>query len=117
MKKFKEIPSVLAFAKGLLKGNRCHTTRTLRQAHVGCGAQDRIKEGRSLSVGQLYSLLRYLVAHETTPRDKLLMAMRFLDHLERDYRDVYPEDGEPIAGGYEETLRRLTENTASHRMS
>lgn len=42
MTRFMKTPSVLAFAKGLLNGNRCHTTRSLREAHVGRDAQSRV---------------------------------------------------------------------------
>ncbi len=42
MTRFLKTPSVLAFVKGLLNGNRCHTTRRLRDAHVGCDAQSKV---------------------------------------------------------------------------
>ena len=42
MKKFLKATSVLAFAKELVNGNRCHTTRSLRQKHVGERAYKKI---------------------------------------------------------------------------
>ena len=42
MKRFMKTPSVLAFTRGLLDGSRCHTTRSMRKAHVGCDAQSKV---------------------------------------------------------------------------
>lgn len=41
-KTFTKTPSVLAFAKGVVNGSRCHTTRSLRDGHVGEGAYKKI---------------------------------------------------------------------------
>lgn len=42
MSKFLKASSVLAYAKELVNGNRCHTTRALRQAHFGETAQHKV---------------------------------------------------------------------------
>lgn len=42
MKRFTNTPSVLAFAKELINGSRCHTTRSLRHAHFGRDAQKKV---------------------------------------------------------------------------
>jgi len=42
MKKFLKASSALAFAKELVNGSRCHTTRSLREEHVGEGAYKKI---------------------------------------------------------------------------
>lgn len=51
--------------------------------------------------------MRYLLGHEKTPWEKLLLVARFLDYLERDFKDVYPGMEPPMPDGYEATLRKL----------
>lgn len=42
MRMLTQTPSVMAFAKEVVNGSRCHTTRSLRDAHVGEGAYKKI---------------------------------------------------------------------------
>ena len=42
MNRFLKPSSVLAFAKGLINGSRCHTTRSVRGAHFGRDAYSRV---------------------------------------------------------------------------
>ena len=42
MSKFLKASSVLAYAKELVNGSRCHTTRALRQDHFGEKAQQKV---------------------------------------------------------------------------
>lgn len=58
---------------------------------------------------QLYTLLRYLLKQKRSTWEKLLFVAHVLDLLEHDYREVYPDDSEPLPGGYEAALRRLLE--------
>jgi len=55
----------------------------------------------------LYSLLRYLLNFEGSPWNKLLLVAKFLDKLEVDFKDAYPEDASPMPDGYEATLRKM----------
>ena len=58
---------------------------------------------------QLYTFVRLLLLTRHSPRERLLLLCHLLDLLEADYREVYPDGPEPLAGGYEEALRRLLE--------
>jgi len=58
----------------------------------------------------LYSLLRYLLGHEKTPWEKLLLMARFMDCLERDFKAIYPDMVSPLPDGYEVTLRKMFDN-------
>nr|WP_296086714.1 hypothetical protein [uncultured Prevotella sp.] len=62
-----------------------------------------------MSVCQLYTMLRYLLGHQKSTWDKLLLVAKFLDHLEQDFHKVYPDQASPMPGGYEASLRRLIE--------
>lgn len=81
--------------------------RTLIKAHVGRGAQLKIKKGGLLNLCQFYTIVRCLLSRERTVAGKLLLLARFLDSLERDYAACHGSDGEPFPDGYEEMMRRL----------
>ena len=55
--------------------------------------------------------MRYIICQQRRPLScyqKWLMIARLLDALERDYREVYPEDeNKPFPEGFEESLIRM----------
>ena len=55
----------------------------------------------------MYTFLRYRLREKENDWDKLLVVAGLLDLLEKDFREVYPESGEPLPGGFEAALRRL----------
>ena len=54
--------------------------------------------------------MRYFVGCEKSRWRKLLLIARFLDALEHDFRDVYPDSPSPLPDGYETTLRTLAKD-------
>lgn len=92
---------------------RVLTISTLIKAHVGRGAQLKIKNGGLLNLCQFYATVRCLLCRERTVVGKLLLA-RLLDCLERDYAACYGSAGEPFPGGYKEMMRKLIDCWLQH---
>ena len=65
------------------------------------------KEWKKLFDYQAYCTLRIGIGRQKTTWQKLLLAMQYLDALERDYQECYPDSKPPIDGGFEEALRRM----------
>ena len=51
--------------------------------------------------------MRYLLGYEKTVWSKLLLVAQFLDKLEHDFHEIYPDLESPLPEGYEASLRRL----------
>ena len=91
----------------LMDGARVLNVSTLIKAHVGRGAQLKIKNGGLLNLCQFYTIVRCLLCREHTISGKMLLMARLLDSLERDYAACYGSNGEPFPGGCEEMMRKL----------
>lgn len=98
----------------LMYGARVLNVSTLIKAHVGRGAQLKIKKGGLLNLCQFYAIVRCLLGHERTVVGKMLILARLLDCLERDYSACYGSTGEPFPGGYEEMMRKLIDCWLQH---
>ena len=48
-----------------------------------------------------------MLGHEENPWKKLLLVADFLDKLEHDFKEVYPDMESPMPEGYKGTLERL----------
>lgn len=98
----------------LMYGARVLNVSTLIKAHVGRGAQLKIKKGGLLNLCQFYAIVRCLLVHERTVVGKMLLLARLLDCLERDYAACYGSAGEPFPDGYEAIMRKLIDCWLQH---
>lgn len=64
---------------------------------------------KSQSIPTLYVAALFAQSHKKSPWEKLLSVAQFLDKLEQDFKDVYPDMESPVKDVYEATLRKLFE--------
>ena len=57
-----------------------------------------------MSAAQFYAIVRYFLKTEKSKMAKVKLVMQVMDELEKDYREVYPEEEPVIDGGFVQAL-------------